>query len=176
MIKIDSNIDSLKMIYVKKEYLNQSLDVLSQQGRYTVLPMEQTDSSSIAGEITKGQKISQSFTVFKNNFKGIEVSLATYSRENVGEITFVLKNSTNEVLTKVTEKLNNIKDNSGYQITVPTILSSRNEQYLLEITSDAKEGSTITIYTSQTDQYPYGEFYINDMRQDKDLTFRILTE
>jgi hypothetical protein len=173
--QLDSNLNILKYVYVLKDYLNQSLDLLSQQGMYTVLPMEQQNAGSTLGEITSDKTIVQSITLFKNNFSGIEISLATFGRSNVGTITFILKDSENNVLNSATEKLEGIKDNSGYKLTIPVIHSSRNKRYLIEIKSDAQSGQAITAYTSKDDLYPYGDLYVNGIKQKNDLTFRITT-
>ncbi|MNW43900.1 hypothetical protein D3C74_211120 [compost metagenome] len=121
---------------------------------YELINVEKVQGNQITpvGEITRDNKVGQTFEVDAKEIKKIQLKLATYARENTSNITFEIyeleSDGLGEVLYSKDINSADIKDNEYQDFVFKEGLKIKpNKKYYFEIKSnDAEPGNAITIY------------------------------
>ena len=105
--------------------------------------------TDIAGEITKGMDLIQSFPCEEDNLERIQILLATFARTNHSTVQFDLSGDGGNVIRQWTVDAAQLKDSSYYTLKLDRKLTDcKGKTYSLHITSDAETGDGITVYKS----------------------------
>lgn len=153
----------LLFIYVYGGNIGKMTEVISVEGNQSI------------GEITNDKEIGQSFYSDLNNLSGFSIKLATYGRVNAGRITLGIRNygESNDIYS-TTVKAESLADNTFYNVRFPPIKYSKDKQYYIYIkATDGTAGKFITAYKSKNDAYLKGNFTINGVKQEGDLSFKV---
>ncbi len=129
------------------------------------------------GEITSNVEIEQSFVSDYDHLKSIRLYFSTFNRENNGNtIITIEKSDTNEIVRQIKLDNNKVKDNSYRTITFDEIPSSKDQVYILKITSnDDKPGNSITVWKDNK-YYPNTLLSKNDVHEDGTLVADLIYE
>lgn len=126
------------------------------------------------GEIYGDTVVGQSFVATENKFSRVDIKLATYARENTGDIIFRIREATSaQDIANVTVRAENIMDNAYHSFTFDPVLASKGKSYVFYIYSpESTPGNAITIWYNTDDIYGDGTAQINDKPIEGDLSFR----
>ncbi len=108
----------------------------------------QTASQTPAGEITAGKAFIQPFSFRGDRLYSVSLLAATYSRENVGQLTIAIFDQTSQrVLFEQQIDVKTILDNAFLQVTLPSPIISDNQMRLaLRLTSNSIMDKSITVW------------------------------
>lgn len=136
--------------------------------------MIQEQHNEPIGEIYGDTIVGQSFVATEDQLTRVDVKLATYARENTGDIIFGLREATSTQETvSITVKAEAIKDNAYHSFVFDPILESKGKLYVFTVSAlESKPGNAITIWYSTDDVYSNGTAQINDKPIEGDLSFR----
>jgi len=127
------------------------------------------------GEIYGDTIVGQSFVATENNLNRVDIKLATYARENTGDIIFGIREATSaqQDIANVTVRAESIMDNAYHSFTFDPVLESKGKSYFFYIYSpESTPGNAITIWYNAGDVYSNGTAQINDNPIEGDLSFR----
>lgn len=122
------------------------------------------------GSLTKDMTISQTFVAHENNLSSIGVIIGKYMKSGVGNIIFTLTEGENLVY-KSEVDLRKVKESKFFYVEFDPITNSQNKEFKININVDSDLKENVTIYNSHDNQYDYGSAYINDLKQDFDISF-----
>jgi len=153
----------------------------------TVRPQEVISPGSVlsqeiagvpAGEIYGAIKIGQSFISPANGLYRIDISLATYARENDREVIFHLRRTPEgEDLVTIRFNAAQVEDNSFYRFEFPSIANSAGQSFYFFLESpDSEPGNAITIWGVVRNVYNEGKAYRNHRPTGGELAFRVYAE
>ena len=128
------------------------------------------------GELTIGNKITQSFVAEDDGLRKIDILAATYARKNSGKIKIeVFENKKQPLFSKELE-VSKIVDNGYLSILIPKQLESKGKSYKISFTSiDGIPGNAITFWENSTNPYPNGEARLGNQELG-DLCFSLYYE
>lgn len=113
-------------------------------------------------EITKNDKVIQSFKSKSNELSGFGIEFKTFARSNSSTVNVTLKSNDCTIQTW-TVKANELKDNYYYSFILSKPLENvNNKDFSIEITSDAESGNAITIGINELDNYKDGFLSVNN--------------
>lgn len=132
-----------------------------------------------AGEIAKGQAVSQTFVAQNKFITGVGLMAGTYNRENHGWLKFKLFKSSRSVKSNLNEKplatsevpLQNITNNGQLIFWFQPVAIKRGDVYKISLTSDVPVGRGVTVWKSEKNVYKNGSSYINSKKISGDLVF-----
>lgn len=159
---------SLFCIFVP-EFIAKKIDIhaYSQQG----LSIE--NSEQIVGDINQNICVVQSIIAEKDFLREVDIKLATYARENNGDVTFALYNESGEVVAEQQEIASGIMDNTFYHFQFEPIQESLGKRYYIKISHNGNVENSITAYGTMEDIYTDGECYINEELFAGDLNIKL---
>lgn len=132
---------------------------------FTEVLVSQLNNSTI-GEVTKNTNIRQFFKVNSNNFNGMQFHVATYGRQNIGNLNIKLIDvETQKVIYDENKNMAELQDNSYYKIQFDKISNSKDKNYCLEFSSeDAEVNNAITFWINTDSETKNAELFINDTK------------
>ncbi|WP_342415699.1 hypothetical protein NST83_22365 [Paenibacillus sp. FSL R10-2782] len=141
-------------------------------GKYSISILQETGSKTV-GEITEGLEFGQTFQADVNDLSGVSIKLATYMRENTGDVTVGLRLvGDHKDIYSTTVDAKSIQDNQFFKLRFPPIKNSKGKKYYLYVNSTGTQGHSITAYKADNNPYKQGELFINNKKQAQDdLTF-----
>lgn len=145
-------------------------------GRFNVGPVGQPIADTPAGEIRGSITIGQLFTAPYNGLYRIDVSMATYARENTHDVFFHLRSSpqAEHDLVTITVNAREIEDNQFRPCIFEPIRDSAGKSYYFFFDSpDSLPGDAITVWGTIKELYPEGQLYRNHQAAGGDLVFLI---
>jgi hypothetical protein len=117
-----------------------------------------TNPDKPIGELTVGNKITQSFVSEKDGLRKIDVLAATYARKNSGEIKIEVFENTKQLILSKKVDVSKITDNAYLSILIPKQVESKGKKYKIVFTSiDGMPGNAITFWENSNNPYPNGE-------------------
>lgn len=128
------------------------------------------------GEIVSEVLVSQSFNSDEENLLGFSLQLATYARENTSTLIIKLIDATtNKTIETWNLKGIDIQDNTYKDLIFSNPLNNvKDHTFIIQISSiDATYGNAITIWSSSEDYYTNGSLFINDIKQNGDISFKV---
>ncbi|AKG36512.1 hypothetical protein [Paenibacillus durus] len=137
--------------------------------------MEQNHDDLTLSELTAEMEFGQSFVYNQNNLCGVSIKLGSFMRQNDGDLVLGIRKFGEENdIYQTSVKANSIIDNEFFDFRFPPIKLSKNKEYYVYIKSpNGKQGSSITVYASQDDNYKDGTLYVNGKQQSGDLTMKV---
>ncbi|MGM1021336.1 MAG: hypothetical protein ACQEXV_12465 [Bacillota bacterium] len=141
-------------------------------GKYSISILQETGSKTV-GEITEGLEFGQTFQADVNDLSGVSIKLATYMRENTGDVTVGLRLvGDHKDIYSATVDAKSIQDNQFFKLRFPPIKNSKGKKYYFYVNSTGTQGHSITAYKADNNPYKQGEMFINNKKQTQDdLTF-----
>ncbi len=131
----------------------------------------------IAGGITEGMQVAQSFVATKDNLRGFSLRFATYIRINYCTMKIELLDSDNNVVFSDLFYGEDLTDNTLCDFMFDKIENSKGHTYNIVITGiDVPLSNEITMYLSPNDVYANGTFSINGEVCEGDTPFKIYYE
>lgn len=143
--------------------------------RLAVGPIDQPIAETPAGEIYGSITVGQLFTAPYNSLYRIDVSMATYARENSHEVIFHLRNSpqAENDLVKITVNAGEIEDNRFRPFIFDPIHDSAGKSYYFFFDSpDSLPGDAITVWQTMKNLYSEGQAFRDHQATQGDLAFR----
>lgn len=126
------------------------------------------------GEIIGGKMVVQTFKPKLNGLTAISVQLATYARENHGEVRLRLEDNEGQNLAEKIVDASEILDNRYFIFAFDPILDSEGKAYRLTIQSDKSyPGNAITAWASKSNVYSEGELSFAGVATGGDIVMRI---
>lgn len=139
------------------------------------LSTEQPRASAVVGELVDSASVAQTFEVQYPGLSRVEVRLATYERNNTGQLIFRLQASGEDIVTRTLD-VALVEDGEYHVFEFPPIRDSagRSFRFVLEVPG-AQPGNAVTVWGVDEDAYPDGEAVLRglDGRGVRDLTFRL---
>lgn len=126
------------------------------------------------GELSSGVEVGQTIPIVQSNWSRIDIGLATFGRENEGEITaHIRKNpsSTQDIRT-ISVPAAEILDQGWQAFSFEPIANSAGKEYYVAITSTGTQGNAATVRYSSENLMP-GNAYIRDQERGGDLAYRL---
>jgi hypothetical protein len=140
--------------------------------------IHQTEYDSPMGEIYGENQFGQTFFNNGNDMDRIDILLATYARNNSGNITFHLREKNGKFdLRTIIIDVEKVPDNQYYSFTFLPIENSKNKfyEFFLE-SSSASSGNAITIWYHSTNSYDSGNATINGTDISGDMAFQVFNK
>lgn len=143
--------------------------------RYTKRSTPMIDADSVIGEITNGYEIQQEFVVTSETIDSVTLSIATYARQNTGNLVVKLLDDKNRVLRENIIDVKNLNDNSNVVIELDNpIYGMKGEMLTLGILSpEATEGNAITVYYNSEVESRNTVLRINNETINGELAFSV---
>jgi hypothetical protein len=129
-----------------------------------------------AGPLSAGGRYGQTFIADRDNLSGVELQIATYGKTiPAGFVKLHLRNGledTEDIANTVTPA---VPDCSFMALSFPPIPGSKGRSYYVFLDTDGlPAGHILTVFTSNTDVYPGGQFILNGKPTSFDTNFRAL--
>ena len=126
-------------------------------------------------ELTKNDSIKQSVEIIENS-DVVAVKLATYARNNKGNITItVTGENSKEVYASKTVDVNFVQDNAFVTVALKEpLLSTKDKTIEVSLSSDCEKGSGLGVYYSNEKIFENSTLRINSSTKEGDLTLRFL--
>jgi len=135
-----------------------------------------TNPDKPIGELTVGNKITQSFVAEKDGLRQIDVLAATYARKNSGKIKIEVFANTKQLILSEEVDVSKITDNAYLSILIPKQIESKGKKYKVTFTSiDGMPGNAITFWENSNNPYPNGEAQLGTQKLG-DLCFTLYYE
>lgn len=118
------------------------------QLKYIEREFSPIDAIGVLPETTELTRIEQTFYTSMDEIDSLKLKVATYARENQGNLFLTLKNGkTGNILAEKIVDVIDLKDNEDYEwIFERPLTVAKNDSYVLTVTSDSKAGYSITFY------------------------------
>ncbi|WML89826.1 DUF2142 domain-containing protein [Thiothrix lacustris] len=150
---------------------------------YYYIGLESSDFSKISnhkteynpGELVKGRSFEQKFIASESKIAQIRVFLATFSRENSGDILLEILDKNDVCVFSKNIMASKIKDNEWFGAEPRKLSVVKGDYYKIRMTSkNGVLGSSITWWASKNDSYPYGNAIVDSVNLVSDFSFEIL--
>jgi hypothetical protein len=140
--------------------------------------ISQTEYDSPMGEIYGENLFGQTFFNNGNDMDRIDILLATYARNNTGNITFHLREKNGKFdLRTIIIDVEKVPDNQYYSFTFSPIENSKNKFYEFFLESpSASSGNAITVWYHSTNSYDFGNATINGTDISGDMAFQVFNK
>lgn len=121
-----------------------------------------SDATGVAGELTAGHSLGQTFTARHDGLSGVELQLATYAHTLSGTVVLHLRRSVGDATDLATVRLpaDEVADNVWHRFSFPPIPGSGVQGYYVELEDiGGAPGNAVTAYWAMGhgDPYPYGQ-------------------
>jgi len=126
------------------------------------------DGSEPVGELSHGATVSQSFMPNRDGLHRITLLLATYDRQNSGQITFTLRDEQEQIIYQEQFAGQDVIDNHARLFLFPPQTDSALRRYTIQLSADSVAGEGITLWADTTNRYP-GLLHINERELAGDL-------
>jgi hypothetical protein len=131
-----------------------------------------------AGVMVPGRQFGQTFVCKSDGLTRVEVMIATYTKSiPSGVLKLHLRSGPDQHgdLASAAVPVESIKDNSYVALDFPPIRDSGGKSYYVVLDAqNIPTGYGLTVYRSENDIYPGGEFYIDGQPQPpQDMCFRV---
>ncbi len=126
------------------------------------------ENAEPVGELSHGATVRQSFMPNRDGLHRITLLLATYDRQNTGQITFTLLDDQEQVVYQEQFAAQDVEDNQPRLFLFPPQTDSALHRYTVQLSADSIAGNGITLWADTTDQYP-GLLHINGRGLSGDL-------
>lgn len=108
-------------------------------------------ATDIVGEIKTGDILEQPFCINAKTIESISLKIATYNRENIGNLLVSICDGKNRVIGSAQVPINELEDNTNADIYFSSPINIvPNEPLVLRIESDGTFGNAITVYYGST--------------------------
>lgn len=119
----------------------------------------------------------QTFKSPQDNLSGVSIYLSTFLEKVKSPYSFVLYDKTcKNPLREVSLNIGKIKDNSFYKIMFKDIVNSKDSIYCFSLSASEDPASPLAVQLSKPDIYLDGDAFINGVKSNKDIVFKILYE
>jgi hypothetical protein len=133
--------------------------------------------NEVIGPINNSGQFYQTFKSPKNNLKGINLFLSTYTKKIITPYKLVLYDETcnNEILESNIE-VNKLDDNAYHEVIFSEIKDSKDKEYCFTVEPSVKQVDTpITLNYSKYDSYSFGELTIDGKKlKNEDAVFQLI--
>ncbi len=106
------------------------------------------------GELSQGTMVSQTFMPMHDGLRQVTLFLATYARQNQGELTFTLLDAAGQVVHEEHFDAASVVDNGLRGFLFDPQPRSAGRAYTVRLTGDAPPGAGITAWSDTTERYP----------------------
>ena len=137
--------------------------------------LSQTDGSYLngghaepVGELSHGAIVSQSFMPNRDGLHRVSLLLATYARQNRGQVTFTLRDEQEQVIYRERFAAQDVIDNHPRVFLFPAQMDSALRRYTIQLSADSLLGQGITIWADTSNRYS-GLLRVNERELAGDL-------
>lgn len=143
------------------------------QIQYSEITSNLQPTQGTVPELSAGTLVEQSFYSSMDTLDSVSVCMATFGRENSGELTLsLLDGSTYQPLATKSIPASEIPDNTMYQWTfAPELTGVNGKQFILRIESTCPAGQAPTVYYSPIEE-GNAAAWLNNEKLDVQLTFQ----
>lgn len=130
----------------------------------------------VPGELAGGTVFEQEFIAKGSALTKVSLLLATFARQNNGDVFFEIVDKNERVLKELKIDISNIKDNSWHEFDFSPdgVAISRGGVYRLRLSSkEGVSGNAITWWASKTNSYSEGAAIVNNKRTGYDFAFKL---
>jgi hypothetical protein len=170
--------DFASSLFIRKADLEKVNQVLIREFpffEYRVVKRVSSDRIAPLGELLSNQEVKQTFQPDFDGLSAIQISTATYARENNCSLTMTLLVNSMETVSSQVFSCDSVPDNGMISLHFSPILDSAGKKFEVRIVSrNATPSNAVATWVTVADTYPEGVLTLDGIEQEGDLVMNLL--